>query len=358
MIIYTTEKNSGVTIENLLGALTVGPSVTTLDTAVSSGKTILIVDRKILKPGGTIRISPGLGAEEDFILASVNEATPDMLTVFIDVANSHLVGATVQLEEHMPDESPDPDGFSRNNLLSEKLYQDYTLSAQLDCLSYVVNTDVTNPNVDDVAIFIKNFRSAPFTSATLQIVTSASATIFASYAGLGETQTIDVATFGHGYGLALSGRSAPLTTKFILAGLKGVRQNEPVEFAQIWLLNKHTLTSTWENEQPRQVLSGSTIHRHRSGIVDVISHSSEPRQRINGIFKNITTAEVDTLFTILRLSRGPFRPIIIDPLETRKPDELILARFLDDNALKTKRTDFDLWNATMELETLQLPDDL
>lgn len=357
MKIYTTEKNEGVVVIDAKAALTPGPVSTTLATAVSSGTSLDVVSVTGFTDGCTVRVSPGLGAEEDFVITSRISGS-EVLTTFIAVANSHLIGATVDLLEKIPDESPEADGFSRNKLVNGHLHQDYTLEATMDGLAYMIDSGVTDPEVDEVAIFIKNFRSAPFTSATLNILTSNSATSAIFISGNAQSQTIDGSKFGAGYGVALSGRSDVITRRYTIAGLKGTPGSEAVQIAQIWLLNEHVMPATWEYAQPRSLLTGSSIHRHRSGIVDVVSHSSEPRQRINGIFKNISTTQVDQLFEILRLSRGPFRPIIIDPLETRAPDELILARFLDDNAVKEKRTDFDLWDVTIELETLQLPDDL
>jgi hypothetical protein len=307
--------------------------------------------------GAPVRVSAGLGAEEDFVITN-RAAGTEVLNVFVAVENSHLIGATVDLLEHIPSEAPDPDGFSRNKLVDGHLHHDYTLEAQMGGLSFMIDSGVASPAVDEVAIFIKNFRSEPFTSATRYILTSHSGFSTLFLTGNAQWQTLNTTTFGNGYGLALSGRSSAITQRYILAGLKGISQNEAVQIAQVWLLNEHALTSTWEYQQSRSRYTASSIHRHRSGIVDVVTHSSEPRQRIIGVFKNITDAEVATLFDILRLSRGPFRPIIIDPLETREPDKLILARFASDNAIKETRIDFDLWNVTVELETLQLPDDL
>lgn len=356
MKIYTTEKNEGITIEDARAALTPGPVTTTLAAAVSSGTALDVNSIVGFQDGCSVRVSPGLGAEEDFAVRSITGGT-DLLNTFVAINNSHLIGATVDLLEFIPDESPEADGFSRNKLVNGHLHQDYTLSAQVGGLTYMIDSGVTNPLVDEIAIFIKNFRSAPYSGSTAQFLAhnhSATSGFFLGFS----TSVIDVNTFGNGYALALSALPGVMTARYILAGLNGFHQNEPVEFAQMWLLNEHQLSSTWENEQTRQIITGSSIHRHRSGIIDVASHSAEPRQRIVGLFKNISTAEVDALFAILRLSRGPFRPIIVDPLETRAPDELILARFAHDNALKEKRIDFDLWNLTMELETLQLPDDL
>ncbi len=357
MRIFTTQKTADATIVNDVAALTTPVASTTLDTAVSSGDILSLVSNSGFTAGCSITVDTA-GDIEFFVVAEVLAGND--LRVFVDVAIAHSIGAAVGFIDFIPDETPDPDGFSRNNLVNGKLHQDFTLTTAVKGFSYLIDTGIAVPlDIRDIAIVVKNHRTGRFWLPDAKIISAD--TSLAD--GLGvtlreETNVFSDMEWGLFGPVAISNRATDFAQRYIIAGFNGDNPGKIPEIAQLYLLQRHQLTSAWENVQTRSLLTGSTIHRHRSGIVDVISHSSEPRQRITGVFKNITEAEVDTLFTILRLSRGPFHPIIIDALEDQESKILILARFVDDKAVREQRIDFDLWNVTIELETLQLPDDL
>lgn len=349
MDIWTNELGPVTTITDGRASLTVGPAATTLSAAVSSGIIIEVGSTTGFTRGSTIVIDSG-GANEEFHLIKNFLTAPIRIELLTTVAISHSIAESVDLVDEILA------GQDRTHLVNGHLDQSYELDAPKDMWGYFLNQN-GNEFLNGFGIVLKNFRSKPFDIGQTLTLHVGTFNALGNDIALRRTQTILPSEFGNGFPVAIIQTLNDSIQGFLFAGIEGTATAVDAQIANIYLLQKHTISRNWEITDSERLQSGASIIESRSRKKFVIGHTNNFKRSFTKLWRSANSADVATLKDIFRLSDGPRLPIITDIGGAQKVSDLLLVRFANEDAMQIVQRGFDQFDISVQLETLQQEDD-
>lgn len=352
MDIYTTELTDGVTVVDAIAALKSGTNSTTLSAARSIGEGVITIPSITnMTVGCTLVIDSGGGNEESVLVAVITAGSPNTLVLFTQLVNNHSISESVDLFDDILA------GQDRTHLINGHLDQSYELDSIQEHFAYLFDTNVLS-SIAGYAVVLKNFRSNPWaTGSTISLFRVTGTNADGSGIATSVTQTVLGSEFGNGYAVAVNASASVGQNRYMLVGFSGGLGSSAAQIAQVYFLNKHTLSHNWEIADQERLPHGASIMESRSGKTFVQSHTNNARRDITKQFKALRQTDVDTIRDIYRLSDGPRRPFIADFASTRVASNMLLVRFANESAIDIRQTHFDQYDVTMQLQTIKQEDD-